>query len=320
MAFKTTDRSTSLSITHLNHPAQLLLRSSLSQSARRLYKRSWQLYFTFNPYCRELPLSVLDICNFIGFLFDRSYSPSTILSNISAISFMHKIFGFADPTTSFIVNKLIKGCQKLRKSKDTRRPITLEILQKLVLAMENCIPALSHRVLLKAVFLLAFNAFLRLGEILIRSEQDIPKVLQANDVEVQFSNGAPVSLTLVLRHFKNIRNNFPVTISLEANKQDKLLCPVLALQHYLDVNKTGQGPLFQFPGGSPVTHAFVSKNLSKILDFIGLDTRTYKGHSFRIGAATHAAKLGLSESYIKQLGRWNSNAVQRYIRISSFQL
>jgi hypothetical protein len=97
--------------------------------------------------------------------------------------------------------------------------------------------------------------------------------LQKNDVEVQFSNGVPVSLTLVLRHFKNIRNNFPVTISLEANKQDTLLCPVLALQHYLEVNKTGQGPLFQFPGGSPVTHAFVSKNLSKILDFIGLDTR-----------------------------------------------
>lgn len=170
MAFKTTDRSTSLSITYLNHPAQLLLRSSLSQSARRLYKRSWQLYFTFNPYSRELPLSILDICNFIGFLFDRSYSPSTILSNISAISFVHKILDFADPTTSFIVNKLIKGCQKLGKSKDTQRPITLEILQKLVLAMENCIPALSHRVLLKAVFLLAFNAFLRLGEILIRSE------------------------------------------------------------------------------------------------------------------------------------------------------
>lgn len=115
----------------------------------------------------------------------------------------------------------------------------------------------------------------------------------------------------MLRHFKNIRTNFPVTISLEANKQDTLLCLVLALQHYLEVNKTGQGPLFQFPGGSPVTHAFVSKNLSKILYFIGLDTRTYKGHSFRIGAATHAAKLGLSELYIKQLGRWNSNATAK---------
>jgi hypothetical protein len=40
----------------------------------------------------------------------------------------------------------------------------------------------------------------------------------------------------------------------------------------------------------------------------------YKGHSFRIGAATHATTLGFSEPYIRQLGRWNSNAVQRYIR------
>ena len=41
---------------------------------------------------------------------------------------------------------------------------------------------------------------------------------------------------------------------------------------------------------------------------------------FRIGAATHAAQLGYSESFIQHLGRWNSNALHRYIRIQSFQL
>ena len=110
-------------------------------------------------------------------------------------------------------------------------------------------------------------------------------------------------------------------ISLEANKQDILLCPVLALQHYLEVNKTGQGPLFQFLGGRPVTHAFVSKNLSKILYFIGLDTRTYKGHSFRIGAATHAANLkGYQNPTLNNLAGGILMQLQRYIRISSFQL
>ena len=30
----------------------------------------------------------------------------------------------------------------------------------------------------------------------------------------------------------------------------------------------------------------------------------YSGHSFRIGAATAAAKLGVNDSMIKVLGRW----------------
>lgn len=41
---------------------------------------------------------------------------------------------------------------------------------------------------------------------------------------------------------------------------------------------------------------------------------------FRIVAATHAAQLGYSESFIQHLGCWNSNALRIYIRIQSFQL
>lgn len=60
--------------------------------------------------------------------------------------------------------------------------------------------------------------------------------------------------------------------------------------------------------------------MAKILHFIGIDHSHYKGHSFCIGAATHFASLGYSEAYIQKLGRWNSNAIERYIRISSFTL
>ena len=72
--------------------------------------------------------------------------------------------------------------------------------------------------------------------------------------------------------------------------------------------------------GTAVSHNFVVRNLSSVLNFLGLNSNLYKGHSFRIGAATHAASLGWSESQIRRLGRWNSNAMERYIRISSFKL
>jgi hypothetical protein len=45
----------------------------------------------------------------------------------------------------------------------------------------------------------------------------------------------------------------------------------------------------------------------------GVDCSPYSGHSFRSGAATTAAKQGISDATIKMLGRWKSSAYQLYI-------
>ena len=61
-------------------------------------------------------------------------------------------------------------------------------------------------------------------------------------------------------------------------------------------------------------HKFASLlkvNLAKA----GFDIQLYKGHSFRIGAATSAAEAGVSEQDIMRMGRWKSSAFKRYIRI-----
>ena len=44
---------------------------------------------------------------------------------------------------------------------------------------------------------------------------------------------------------------------------------------------------------------------------------TYLAHSFRIGAATVAARNGIPDHLIQALGRWTSNAYQLYIRTPS---
>ena len=40
-------------------------------------------------------------------------------------------------------------------------------------------------------------------------------------------------------------------------------------------------------------------------------------HSFRIGAAKHAAKIGKSDDEIMTMGRWKSDSYKRYIRINT---
>jgi len=84
--------------------------------------------------------------------------------------------------------------------------------------------------------------------------------------------------------------------------------------------KLTSGPLFQFQGGSPNPYTFVTNKMDDLLTFIGINPSFYKGHSFRIEGATHLANKGFSGQYIRKIGQWNSDAVQKYIRIPSFHI
>ena len=93
-----------------------------------------------------------------------------------------------------------------------------------------------------------------------------------------------------------------------------------SIKTFTSLDQHKSGPLFTFKSVHPVSHSFVAAQLKHAIEFIGLDSSKYLGHSFRIGAATEATKNGLPENVIQQLGRWQSNAVRRYIRINAFRL
>ena len=95
------------------------------------------------------------------------------------------------------------------------------------------------------------------------------------------------------------------------------------MQHllaYLQARGNTPGALFQMPKGSPVPRAVFTEKLSMALKFSGLDPTRYKGHSFRIGAATHAADKGMSDAQIRTMGRWKSSAFLKYIRLQSMSI
>ena len=58
----------------------------------------------------------------------------------------------------------------------------------------------------------------------------------------------------------------------------------------------------------------------KALETVGVDALDFNGHIFRIGAATTAASRDMEESMIKTLGRWESDAYQRYVKIPRQEL
>lgn len=253
------------------------------------------------------------LCNFVASLYQKGYSPSSIAGHMSAISYVHKLLDIPDPTQSFLIRKLLKGAQNLSKAPDTRMPITKQLLHQILSSLNHTAGTAIERHLLQSLFSLAFHGFFRLGELIPKTAANVDRVLQVQNVSVLPHSKAD----LTLKFFKNNTSNKPFTISILAVPSSQF-CPVTLLSQYLSVCPHSCGPLYQFPSGQPATYSYVVYQLRLALKFAGLDTSLYKGHSFRIGAATEAASNGYSENAIQKMGRWNSNAVRRYIRIACF--
>lgn len=314
MAEQNTSANSSQPNSHLSTTALALLHSSLSESTKASYKRSWMLFQQFclqGNVSNKLPISEITLCNLIVYLFEQNYSPSSITSMVSAISYVYKSFNIPDHSQS-LVRKNIFGANKSAKAPDYRLQITSSILVKLVNALQFTVPNFFNRLLLQCLFSVAFHGFFRMGELIAKSSSNYACIIQRKDV---CFNGNS-SVELILRHSKTMHNTHPITISLSKFSPPQV-CPVTTLQLYLSVQKHRNGPLFQFHSGSTVSYQFVSTNLQNTVKFIGLNSQWYKGHSFRIGAATEAAKRGLSQIEIQKLGRWKSDAVHKYIRINS---
>ena len=72
--------------------------------------------------------------------------------------------------------------------------------------------------------------------------------------------------------------------------------------------------------GTSLSKPRLIASLRRVLQEVGVDSSKYSGHSFRIGTATMAAKLGVSDLLINILGWWRSSAFVHYIRTPWEQL
>ena len=138
---------------HLNE----LLHSAISEGSRNTYERAWTTYVEFySEFCDSrsalLPVSINNLAVFISYLSMRKFASSTILTHVSALSYVHKLDNFPDPTKKILVQKLLSAHGKLHSSPDVRLPITHSVLQHLVLALNNTNSSAFQRLLYQTMF------------------------------------------------------------------------------------------------------------------------------------------------------------------------
>ena len=235
---------------------------------------------------------------------------SSIKVYLSGVRSLHIEQGFPNPMENcFRLERVLRWIKRPQGTGARQRlPITISILRKL----RTMIDSTNYMdTLFWAACLTGFFGLLRCGEFTTRSSCfDVRTDLSLNDIQVDKRiNPTVVLINIKVSKTDQFRQGH--TIRLGASGSD--ICAVKALMCYLHHRGSSPGPLFMLPNGQPMSRDKFCSWLKDAMLRIG-ETGNYSGHSFRIGAATTAAAVGIPDHLIKTLGRWISDAYQLYIR------
>ena len=237
-------------------------------------------------------------------------------SRLSTVSFIHKLNGHRDLSKSFQVRKCLLGYSKKFFAADVRKPITINLLCSLCDVLKCTFSDQYQVVLYKAMFLLAFYAFLRVSEF-----TSIPSgsqhALTVRQITCTNVNDVP-ALFIRFDSFKHSKGR-PFTLQINQTENPSY-CPVRVMMQYLKLRPQGQDILFVTQDNSPVSAARFNSIVKECTLRVTGSCEGYSTHCFRIGAVSHCFyDKGMSKDVISRMARWSScKAIDSYIRVQSF--
>ena len=243
---------------------------------------------------------------FISFLSLAQLSQATIAAYMSGVRHHLRVNQLPTFIDNFSLKLALRGTANLHASVDTRIPITLDILQRMIAGLNKVLNSSYDITLYTALLSAGFFGLLRPGE-MVKSDHalSVHNVYFNRDKVVCF---LPTS--------KAHRGPVPQVVQLD--RQNSSACPVSAMTNYSKIRSPMAGQFFIKVDGTPVTSSDFSLLLSRLAQFLGLPSHQVKPHSLRIGGSTHLHLSGVPVSTIKERGRWSSNAFKRYIRPDYF--
>ena len=310
----------------LLNKADKFLRDGLAASSRTTYAAGQGRYIHFCNTAKvpATPATEYTLILFITHLASTNISYATIKVYLSAIRHMHVYRGWHNHFNQQLTPRLqliLRGIRKHQSSTHVPRvrlPITVQILHSIRRLLSQK-PKSYATTMLWAACSLAFFAFLRVSEFTIPQEglYDPSCHLSLQDIAVDIRD-TPRLMQVDLKQSKTDPFRQGVTLYLGAT--DSTICPIKAVLSYLAIRGGHAGPLFLSQSGKGLTRHMFTTELDSLLAELNLNKHHYNSHSFRIGAATTAMQAKIPETHIQMLGRWRSDAYQRYIKTPPSEL
>lgn len=297
----------------LYQEARVLVHKGLKANTQKTYTAAQRQYMSF---CKLYSLSMLpasedQLLSYVAFLHRRELSASTISVYLAAVRSLHVSEGYQNPLKDTLrLQQALRGIGLEQKAPVQKFPITADVLSQL----SNLCTNYDSLMIWTAMNVGYFGLF-RAGEICVTGNKFDPKLnLCLSDVVLVPSQ----SLTVFVKRSKTDRHNQGVHVHIGCSQQK--ICAVCTMETYISqrsalFGNSPQSPLFVSSSGLALTRAAFNSHIKAFISKLGKNPSHYSGHSLRAGGASDAAKNGLSEWEIKLMGRWTSDAYERYIRL-----
>lgn len=290
----------------------------LAASTRRTYSCAQQKFINFCFMSGRLssvgspcPANEWTLCLFATYLAE-SLRFSSIKVYLSAVRSLHVDQGLPDPLENCLqLQRVVRGIKRSQSSlpSNPRLPISNDILRIVHSALNF---DSFDDVMFWASCTLAYFGFLRSAEFTVSSLSTFnpSRHLSVSDIAVDVPLN-PSCLQVCIKASKT--DPFRKGCKILIGRGSPPLCAVQAVVSYLTLRGSHPGPLFLHENGLPLNRSLLTDRLRAILLSAGVPGN-FSSHSFRIGAATSAAKAGIPDHLIQLLGRWKSDAYKQYIR------
>ena len=304
-----------------------------ASSTKATYYRVWRKFNQFIIKLDDIPKlwehRTKLYCAYIT--HEKGLQSATVKSYVSAIKSILANDGYHWDENLLILSALTNSCKRKNDKLKMRLPIRKGLLETILGRIQRKYAKLNQpylELLYMVSFLLAYYGMMRAGEI-TESEHSI------RAANVHKSNSKNKLLLILYSSKTHNRADLPQKIKIEGqqylhvtNQEHSTTfhttsrtysnyCPATWTKYYLAARGPYLHPneqLLIFSDGSPLTAYHLRHELRDTLRDLKLNPKNYDIHSFRIGRATDLYKWGISIDKIKELGRWKSNAVYKYLR------
>lgn len=248
---------------------------------------------------------------FLLSLMQQQFSSHYVMKTLAGISFFFKLEGLQPCSGYFSVRQALKGYRRRSLVPDSRRPISVELLGGLCGATKLVCFSEYEALLFNTAFSFAFFGAFRISELVPANKKESSGISYEQVVVDQFG------VRVWLQHSKMAQAGRGCLVNLQA-QENVLVCPVALVQRFLGAKPPVGGQFFIHANLEPLTKYQFDSVLQKCLNQLGLQNFRFSSHSFRIGAASEAARKGLSETAIMEMGRWKLKCFKLYVRPNLF--
>ena len=296
-------------ISALDQRVNHLLHHSVRCTTQKTYEHGLKTYKRFcNNYdLVPFPPRESTILRYIAHLDILNLRSQTVKVYIASLDHYCALYDFNKPSSFQRVKLMLRAISIKDRPRNAKLPITTDILTLMKpLVLDSSLDGYMYW----AAMLTAHFGLLRVSEFTVNSVFDNNYHISRDAVLI-----TPDRIKLFIPRSKTDVKNQGFTLSFACNSTN--ICPFCALKLYLSESPNYKNvPLFTLASGVPLSRSLFVEKTKSILSSLGMDKRSYSSHSYRSGGATSAAKVGLKDWELKQLGRWKSDTYQSYIKPS----